>query len=387
LNTLNPLNSAALPSFTYGVDGEGRAYSASASSGTNPLSWTSYNAASQVTNVVYGSGDSTSFGYDANTGRMTAYQSSVGSPLQTAYGIPTWNANGTLGSLAITDHFNSANTQSCTYSYDDLARISSANCGSTWSQTFGFDPFGNVTKSGSVSFQPTYNAATNRMASLPGYTPTYDANGNTTADSLHSYAWDAEGRSVTVDTVALTYDALGRMVEQQSGSSYTEILYGPTGKLALMSGQAVSKAFIPLPAGAKAVYTSGPTLSYFRHPDWLGSSRFASTLGRTMYYSGAYAPFGEAYSEAGTADRSFTGQNQDTVSGTTTGLYDFLYREYAQYGRCPVDWAWSSFLHYATGREGIVEIESAWTARRRERLGVTPKAIPRNGGHSKLSEA
>jgi len=95
----------------------------------------------------------------------------------------------------------------------------------------------------------------------------------------------------------------------------------------------VSKAFIPLPAGAKAVYTSGPTLSYFRHPDWLGSSRFASTPNRTMYYSGAYAPFGEAYSEAGTADRSFTGQNQDTVSGSTAGLYDFLFREYAQYGR------------------------------------------------------
>jgi hypothetical protein len=43
----------------------------------------------------------------------------------------------------------------------------------------------------------------------------------------------------------------------------------------------------------------------------------------------------------------------------------------------PEDWAWSSFLHYATGRERIVEIESAWTARRRERLGVTPKAIVR----------
>ena len=52
-----------------------------------------------------------------------------------------------------------------------------------------------------------------------------------------------------------------------------------------------------------------------------------------MYYSGAYAPFGEAYSETGTSDRSFTGQNQDTASGSTTGLYDFFYREYAQYGR------------------------------------------------------
>jgi putative transposase len=30
------------------------------------------------------------------------------------------------------------------------------------------------------------------------------------------------------------------------------------------------------------------------------------------------------------------------------------------------DWKWSSFCHYATGVEGAVEIESEWTARRRE---------------------
>ena len=32
----------------------------------------------------------------------------------------------------------------------------------------------------------------------------------------------------------------------------------------------------------------------------------------------------------------------------------------------PEDWPWSSFRHYATGIEGTVEIESEWTARRRE---------------------
>ncbi len=123
------------------------------------------------------------------------------------------------------------------------------------------------------------------------------------------------------------------MVEQQNGSSYTQILYSPSGgKLALMNGQTVVKAFVPLPAGGTAVYV-GSTLSYFRHPDWLGSSRFASTPARTMYSDLAYAPFGETYAEAGTADRSFTGQNQDTIQGSTTGLYDFLFREYAQYGR------------------------------------------------------
>ena len=38
----------------------------------------------------------------------------------------------------------------------------------------------------------------------------------------------------------------------------------------------------------------------------------------------------------------------------------------------PEDWRWSSFRHYATGDIGLVEIESQWTARRRERAGIIP---------------
>jgi putative transposase len=36
----------------------------------------------------------------------------------------------------------------------------------------------------------------------------------------------------------------------------------------------------------------------------------------------------------------------------------------------PEDWVWSSFRHYATGEVGVVEIESQWTARQRERAGT-----------------
>ena len=36
----------------------------------------------------------------------------------------------------------------------------------------------------------------------------------------------------------------------------------------------------------------------------------------------------------------------------------------------PEDWPWSSFRHYATGVESVVEIESQWTARKRERMGI-----------------
>jgi REP-associated tyrosine transposase len=39
----------------------------------------------------------------------------------------------------------------------------------------------------------------------------------------------------------------------------------------------------------------------------------------------------------------------------------------------PEDWVWSSFRHYATGVEGVVEIESEWTARKRERMGLALK--------------
>jgi REP-associated tyrosine transposase len=37
----------------------------------------------------------------------------------------------------------------------------------------------------------------------------------------------------------------------------------------------------------------------------------------------------------------------------------------------PEQWKWSSFLQYKTGIEGLVEIESQWTARKRERAGET----------------
>ena len=54
------------------------------------------------------------------------------------------------------------------------------------------------------------------------------------------------------------------------------------------------------------------------------SSRLATTWAHGVYSKEAYAPFGETYNEAGTPDRSFTGQDQDTAYG----VYDYLFRKY-----------------------------------------------------------
>ncbi len=328
VNTLNT-NLCSVPAWKYMPDGEGRVFSVGASSGQAPVTATLYNGFSQPMSITYGSADSDNLSYDPNTGRMIQFLGVVGSQSQT--GDVYWNANGSLFGLIINDSANSTNTQTCTYTHDDLSRLAKVDCGSgKWGQSFAYDTFGNISKTNlsgrtGINFLPTYSTSTNHYSTLPAGTPAYDSNGNLTNDSYHTYAWDSDGNMATIGgTTALTYDALDRRVELAQSSTYTQTLYGPGGaKLALLNGANVAKVFLPLPGGATAVYTSSG-LAYYRHPDWLGSSRLASTPSRTVYYDGAYAPFGESYAETGTTDRNFTGQNQDTASD----LYDFLYREY-----------------------------------------------------------
>jgi RHS repeat-associated protein len=280
--------------------------------------------------VTFGSSDSDAFTYDHNTGRMATYTFSVNGNADA--GTLTWNTNGTLAKLVTSDAIpGTADSQTCTYAYDDIERVSNVTCGTAWVQNFTYDAFGNITKNvpsgdGGLTFLPGYwtTPPTNQFTSLPGVTVSYDANGNLLTDNLNTYTWDDYGKMSTVSTtgltITITYDAQGRMVENYNGSVYTEFVYGPTGtKLAKCTGQTLIKAFVALPGGAKAIYNASGVLTYYRHSDWLGSSRLTSTQARAMYSSTAYAPFGEQYATAGAADASFTGQDQDT----TGNLYDF----------------------------------------------------------------
>lgn len=320
---------STLPSITYGVDGEGRTSTVSASSGQNPVLNTTYNAASEVTGVTFGSGDSDAFTFDPNTNRMTKYAFKVNGVSET--GTLTWNLNGTLASLAIVDPFNSPDSQTCSYLYDDLGRLgtptgsaaASVSCGSAWSQTISYDRYGNVTKSGSISWQPGYNSS--NKYTLAG--TSYDANGNLLNDTFHAYTWNVEGRPLTIDTTTLTYDALGRVVEQNISGTPNEVVYTPLGtKLGQFQGSTIQQLYVPLPGGSSAEYLSWG-LSHYRHPDWMGSNRLESSSNTTTHQildNNAYAPFGEPYVQTGNGEISFTGQNKDT----DWLQYDFLARQY-----------------------------------------------------------
>jgi RHS repeat-associated protein len=342
LSALTASGTAIFPNIYYGtntntgLDGEGRITKVTAASGTNPLTSATYVTSGTtepigaLTSVTLGSADSDSFTFDPLTGRQKSYAFSVNGVNDT--GTLTWNANGTLGTLAIVDNLSgTTDSQTCNYFYDDLARLGGANsngysvdCGTKWQQLFTFDPFGNMKQSGTASFTPIYSTSTNQFSSISGVNPPYyDASGNLTKDNLNTYTWDGYGYPNSINTTTLIHDAFGRLVEEQNGSTYIQMLYTPAGQTAVMNGQTLIKASVNLPGGGVAIYNSSSSPAYYRHADWLGSSRLTTTPSHAIYSDSAYSPYGEQYALTGSADASFTGQNSDV----TSTLYGFAFRE------------------------------------------------------------
>jgi hypothetical protein len=308
-----------VPTFTYGLDGEGRPYSATAAS-TPIVSSLTYDATSSPLTITYGNGDTDSYQWDANSHNMTQYQFKMGSGGTTDTGVLTWNANQTLGTLAITDNISSADTGTCNFAHDDLVRITSSasgtNCKFVETYTYSNDYAGNVTKSGNLSFAPGYTPSTNRM--LSPYT--YDVRGNLTYDatlSAHN-TWDAGGAMLTAGSHTLVSDALNRLMSNTISGSTTYALQTPIGTLGTMANQSTPASInIPLPGGSTIRYSSGnPALN---RKDFKGSTVLQSDFTtRALISIFCYGPMGEIY--CGTAASS---QYESSLENSLSGLTDF----------------------------------------------------------------
>lgn len=331
------LNTASIPglgTITYTLDGDGKP--SSAKQGTLTLvSGVTYGPVGPLTISLGSSTDKDIYTYYGTTGRMNTFQFNVGA--KNAKGTLTWNANGTLGTLAVVDGFSATNTQTCAFSYDDLARLTGDNCNPIWAQTFTYDKYDNLNQFGSAYSTSGYNTANNHYT-LAG--TSYDAAGNVTSDSLNTYTYDAFNKLTLAVPVGKTcanttfggcyvYDAFGQAVELSDSTGHYPMVYGPLGKTALMSGQTLQYAYVPLPGGSFSIYFSGK--HNYTHKDWLGSGRTASTIPASgagvIYYSRSFAPYSQMYGNFGsTGSPTFTGDTGDLDSG----LFDTPNRELAQ---------------------------------------------------------
>ena len=158
-----------------------------------------------------------------------------------------------------------------------------------------------------------------------GYT--YDAAGNMTYDGFHHYTYDAENRITAVDsgsTASYVYNENGQRVRKNTGSSFTEYIYGPNGAVqAEWDGS--DWPFQYVYAGNKLIAEYTPTLTKFIHPDHLGSTRLVTGVSKVVQDNIDYDPFGQQNTGASQTTHKFTGKERDSESG----LDHFQFRNYS----------------------------------------------------------
>ncbi|MGH9971216.1 MAG: RHS repeat-associated core domain-containing protein, partial [Pyrinomonadaceae bacterium] len=223
------------------------------------------------------------------------------------------------------------------YCYDALNRIASAseNSGANWTQTYGYDRWGNRWVSASTgytlsSLTPTssgaFNTTNNRLVMGPTH---YDLAGNLDVDAQsRTFSYDGENRQITFNGTAgqYFYDGDGRRVKKIDGSGTTIFVYNA-------GGQMIAEYHSdPVPPAA-----GGGGISYLT-TDHLGSTRVVTKQDGTVKVRYDYLPFGEelgvgiggrtagmGYSGADSTRQKFTQKERDSESG----LDYFLARYYS----------------------------------------------------------
>jgi RHS repeat-associated protein len=193
-----------------------------------------------------------------------------------------------------------------------------------------------------------------------------------TNDGTSAYAWNEfskmksaniSGTNCATSGQCLTYDAFGRLVEIDSGSTKTEIWYTQLGKTAYMNGSTYLYSYIPTPGGGAALNVG--TTSYYMHKDWLGNARIVSTVPSTgngsVTTDRAFAPYGEIYNIYGSTNQNyamFTGDTQDVLSG----MWDTPNRELqgSQQGRWlspdPAGSGWNQYAYVTNPNSQIDQL-------------------------------
>jgi RHS repeat-associated protein len=228
------------------------------------------------------------------------------------------------------------NSDTESYSYDGLDRLTSASC-TGWSHSYSYDKVGNRTAKDSVTY--TINSVNEVTALSDGTSFTYDDNGNRTQKTKGTDTWD------------YTYDYANRLTEvEENSTTIGEYVYDGSGKRLQATENSVTTTYIHSGwsviyeenSTGSACYIYGPTGmlakrttisqqsdTYFYHTDHLGSTRLVTDDTKTIVSAVTYHPFGEVDVKEGSEDFLFTGKEKDA-----TGLYYYGARYYdPQIGR------------------------------------------------------
>ncbi len=162
---------------------------------------------------------------------------------------------------------------------------------------------------------------------IVGYS--YDAAGNLLNDTFHSYTYDAESRVTAVDggsTASYVYDAGGRVVRRSLGTTTLDFALNLDGKpITELANGTWDRSELYAAGTHVATYADG--ITYFFHPDWLGSVRTETKYDGTVAGNMINLSFGDGQVWTGRLPswQNFAQGDIDNASG----LDLFMFRQYS----------------------------------------------------------
>ena len=371
------------PTYNYSYDSMYRLNGMTDGNNNTIVSNVSYDAANQLLSINYPGANETRL-YNS-LGQLTALTTST---YNYQYVYPTGSNNG-----KISNRYEWLSGEAITYQYDSLNRMvaasDSVNNTLQWSESYSFDPFGNLyrkhlTGGSGQDVQWTVSQSNNQMASSFGY----DANGNVggvaNGNQNYTFGYDPDNRIVSATLTSnstqfanYAYDAQNRRI------------WGWTGALDALNNMTNYTANIYMPGGQKlAAYTLTPqvysgingTLYPFiqvavaTSDKYFGSRRLAvmDRLGSV----GTYFPWGEAEGSTNPLDTwsygtywrdSLTGMDYAKNRYYTNGYGRFMTPDpYASSGGPSDPQSWNRYA-YTSGDpinrndpQGLVECETCF---------------------------
>ena len=123
-----------------------------------------------------------------------------------------------------------------------------------------------------------------------------------TADSYHTYTYDAEGNITQRDGGLTTYvyNALNQRVQTAVGSTVTQFVFNTNGQRAsIWNGTTRSQLQGQYYWGTKPVAYYASSAAHFQHQDWLGTERLRTTYNHLVEGTFASLPFGDGQTTTG----------------------------------------------------------------------------------------